>query len=50
MYTIISGTNRPNSKTLKVARLYRRHKFQKVLTPACYPWKVSMCWNVTPIT
>jgi NAD(P)H-dependent FMN reductase len=24
MYTIISGTNRPHSKTLKVARLYRQ--------------------------
>lgn len=24
MYTIVSGTNRPNSKTLKVARIYER--------------------------
>src|SRR5882762_7455591 len=24
MYTIVSGTNRPNSKTLKIATLYRR--------------------------
>ena len=29
MYTIISGTNRINSKTLKVARLYRRLLLQK---------------------
>ena len=29
MYTIISGTNRPNSKTLKVARVYQRILLQK---------------------
>jgi NAD(P)H-dependent FMN reductase len=29
MYTIISGTNRPNSKTLKVARVYQTILLQK---------------------
>jgi len=31
MYTIISGTNRPNSKTLKVAKVYRDILLQKGL-------------------
>jgi NAD(P)H-dependent FMN reductase len=31
MYTIISGTNRPNSKTLKVARVYQEILLQKGL-------------------
>jgi chromate reductase len=31
MYTIISGTNRPNSKTLKVARVYQGILLQKGL-------------------
>jgi NAD(P)H-dependent FMN reductase len=29
MYTIISGTNRPNSKTLRVAKVYQGILFQK---------------------
>jgi NAD(P)H-dependent FMN reductase len=31
MYTIISGTNRPNSKTLKVAKAYQRILLEKGL-------------------
>ena len=32
MYTIISGTNRPNSKTLRVAKVYQRILLQKGVT------------------